>query len=148
MDMPHEQVSDGGFEPLAKGGHVLRLAKIEKKTASSGNDYAMFEFETLDGDKLVFHNLNLWHRKESVRHMALRDLDQLCAAFGVDRMQITKLEELQYKVLKAKIVHQEYNGKTYARIDDVKPAPEDVAASARASRPASDDGLDNDDLPW
>lgn len=104
------------FTRCSEGEHVAKLVEVQENTTQAGDDMLTCVFEVIKGDSKgakVYDNFVLTDK-------ALWKLKQLLQAFGikVDGKIVIDLDKLVGKICNILVYHEEYNGKTKARIDE------------------------------
>lgn len=127
------------FNRASEGQHVAKIATAEMKTSQGGNDMIVVAFEVTKGqDKgaRVFENYSLTEN-------ALWKLKGMLQAIGMKcegKVQLD-LDKLVGKVCIIEVSHEEYEGKTRARIQECKK----LAAVAENDEDEDDDFDDEDE---
>lgn len=103
----------------SEGVHTAKIVEVQENTTQAGDDMLTMAFEVIKGDSKgakVYDNFVLTDK-------ALWKLKQLLQAIGVkcDGKIILDLDKLIGKVCDILVYHEEYNGKTKARIDEYTP---------------------------
>lgn len=106
------------FQRASAGEHVCKIATADEKQSQSGNDMIVVAFEVIKGDDKsarVFENYPLIDT-------ALWKLKGLLQAIGMkaDGKVQLDLDRLIGKTCIVGVKHEEYDGKTRARVDYVK----------------------------
>lgn len=106
------------FQRASEGEHVCKIATADEKQSQSGNDMIVVAFEVIKGDDKsarVFENYPLIDT-------ALWKLKGLLQAIGMkaDGKVQLDLDRLIGKTCIVGVKHEEYDGKTRARVDYVK----------------------------
>ena len=105
------------FQTASEGVHACKIVSADEKASSGGNDMIVVAFEVTKGiDKgaRVYENYPLVDK-------ALWKLKGLLQAIGMkaDGKVQLDLDKLIGKVCTVTVKHEEYEGKTRARVDDV-----------------------------
>lgn len=106
------------FVKCEEGKHLVRLKKIEEKTASTGSPMLEAQFEVIKGsstgatlyDNFVLTEKALWKLKSYLSVVGMK----------VDGRVALDLDKLVGKQCMVEVGHEEYNGQTKARINDYK----------------------------
>lgn len=122
------------YSKASEGRHTVKVADIEQKTSSGGDDMLQFAFEVIKGaDKgsRVFENFvltdkALWKFKACLQALGMK----------ADGKIVIDLDKILGKVCDIEVFHEEYNGQLRAKISDYYK----VAAAAD-----DDDDEDDDD---
>lgn len=106
------------FQRVSEGEHVCKIATADEKQSQSGNDMIVVAFEVIKGEDKsarVFENYPLIDT-------ALWKLKGLLQAIGMkaDGKVQLDLDRLIGKTCVVGVKHEEYEGKTRARVDYVK----------------------------
>lgn len=113
-----------GYDPLPKGGYIVRIEKVEETTSQSGNAMLNMAFEVLEGEyasRKIFENYVL---KEN----CLWKLQSLLAAVGVSTDGVVDLDpqnELLGKVFIASVEVTQYNGQDRNNVSKHEAAPDE-----------------------
>ena len=104
------------YTKCAEGQHTAKIVEVQENTTQAGDDMLTMVFEVIRGDSKgakVFDNFVLTDK-------ALWKLKQLLQVVGVkcDGKIALDLDKLVGKVCDIAVYHEEYNGKTKARIDE------------------------------
>lgn len=78
------------YDLLPSGQYTAVIAKGEKKTSQSQNEYLSFEWEIIEGEytgRKLFANYNVYHHDPKVRQIAQNDMAGICQAINVLRPQ-------------------------------------------------------------
>ena len=99
----------------SEGVHVCKIATADEKPSQSGNDMIVVAFEVIKGDDKgarVYENYSLMDT-------ALWKLKGLLQAIGMkaDGKVQLDLDKLVGKICQVTVKHEEYEGKTRARVD-------------------------------
>ena len=103
------------FQRAAEGEHLCKIAQVDEKTSQSGNDMIVVAFEVIKGESKsarVYENYPLIDT-------ALWKLKGLLQAIGMkaDGKVQLDLDKLVGKTCIVGVKHEEYEGKTRARVD-------------------------------
>ena len=109
------------FQRAAEGKHLCKIAQVDEKTSQGGNDMLTVQFEVIKGESKtarVFENYPLIDT-------ALWKLKGLLQAIGMkaDGKVQLDLDKLVGKTCMVVVKHEEYEGKTRARVDSVEKVP-------------------------
>lgn len=104
------------FTRCAEGQHTAKIVEVQENTTQAGDDMLTMAFEVIRGDSKgarVYDNFVLTDK-------ALWKLKQLLQVVGVkcDGKIALDLDKLVGKICDIAVYHEEYNGKTKARIDE------------------------------
>lgn len=104
------------FVRCTEGEHIAKLVEVQENTTQAGDDMLTCVFEVIKGSSKgarVYDNFVLTDK-------ALWKLKQLLQAFGIkaDGKIVLDLDKLVGKICNITVYHEEYNGKTKARIDE------------------------------
>ena len=104
------------FTRCSEGVHTAKIVEVQENTTQAGDDMLTMVFEVIKGDSKgakVYDNFVLTDK-------ALWKLKQLLQAIGIkcDGKIILDLDKLVDRVCDILVYHEEYNGKTKARIDE------------------------------
>lgn len=104
------------YKRCAEGVHTAKCVEVQENTTQAGDDMLTMVFEVIKGDSKgakVYDNFVLTDK-------ALWKLKQLLQVIGVkcDGKIVLDLDKLVGKVCDILVYHEEYNGKTKARIDE------------------------------
>ena len=119
------------FQRAAEGRHLCKIVQADEKTSQGGNEMIVVAFEVIKGESKtarVYENYPLLDT-------ALWKLKGLLQAIGMkaDGKVQLDLDKLIGKTCMVTVKHEEYEGKTRARVDSVEKVP------------VSDDDDDEDD---
>ena len=106
----------GDFKRCAEGNHIAKIVEVQENTTQAGDDMLTMVFEVIKGDSKgarVYDNFVLTDK-------ALWKLKQLLQALGIkcDGKIVLDLDKLIGRACDILVYHEEYNGKTKARIDE------------------------------
>lgn len=104
------------FAKAAEGRHRVKIVEINEQTSQGGDDMLVFVFEVIKGDSKgarVYENCVLTDK-------ALWKLQQILQAIGIkcDGKVALDLDKLIGKVCEIDVFHEEYEGRTRARIGE------------------------------
>ena len=109
----------GGNEWPPEGVHVAKVVKCETQRSSSGNPMLYWEFEVSADDGSQFRRV--W-TNTSLQPQALWKLRDLVNALGVfPGPDGFKKSECLGKMCRIWVTHEEYQGKTIAKVDEYSP---------------------------
>lgn len=115
---------------VEEGDYSVEVVEIEQKTSeSSGADYLSMEFKILDGEftgKKLYHNCSL-------QPQALFNLRGVLEALGFEVPQgVMELDtaDLIGETCMVSVTHEQYEGKTKARISEFYSSEEEVETAA------------------
>lgn len=123
------------FAKAAEGRHRVKIVEIDEQTSQGGDDMLVFVFEVTKGESKgarVYENCVLTDK-------ALWKLQQILQAIGIkcDGKVALDLDKLIGKVCEIDVFHEEYEGRTRARIGEFF-----KATSAKSS---DDEDVDDED---
>lgn len=107
------------FKPLAEGEHLLQIFEIGDEVKTKKSHYRVWEFIARENEETfkVMQNLFPW------------DEVPLLVALGYDEDEKGgvdwEIEDVKNKLVRAHIYHDEYEGKTYAKVKEFIPAKDD-----------------------
>lgn len=104
------------FAKAAEGRHRVKIVEINEQTSQGGDDMLVFVFEVIKGDSKgarVYENCVLTDK-------ALWKLQQILQAIGIkcDGKVALDLDKLIGKICEIDVFHEEYEGRTRARIGE------------------------------
>lgn len=104
------------FAKAAEGRHRVKIVEINEQTSQGGDDMLVFVFEVIKGESKgarVYENCVLTDK-------ALWKLQQILQAIGIkcDGKVALDLDKLIGKVCEIDVFHEEYEGRTRARIGE------------------------------
>lgn len=104
------------FAKAAEGRHRVKIVEINEQTSQGGDDMLVFVFEVIKGDSKgarVYENCVLTDK-------ALWKLQQILQAIGIkcDGKVALDLDKLIGKICEVDVFHEEYEGRTRARIGE------------------------------
>lgn len=104
------------FSKAAEGRHRVKIVEINEQTSQGGDDMLVFVFEVIKGDSKgarVYENCVLTDK-------ALWKLQQILQAIGIkcDGKVALDLDKLIGKICEVDVFHEEYEGRTRARIGE------------------------------
>lgn len=122
------------YSKASEGRHTVKVADIEQKTSSGGDDMLQFAFEVIKGadkgsrvfDNFVLTDKALWKFKACLQALGMK----------ADGKIVIDLDKILGKICDIEVFHEEYNGQLRAKISDYYK----VAAAAD-----DDDDEDDDD---
>lgn len=125
------------FIKCAEGQHVVKLVEIEETESQAGNDMLNATFQVVKGQSTgakIYDNFVLTEK-------ALWKLQSFLTAIGMkaDGKVVLDLDKLIGKTCIVEVAHEEYDGKTRARIQEFK------KLAAQKDEP-EDDVEDDDDI--
>ena len=105
-------------EPLEEGVYLLRIAKVEETTSSTGNPMLKVEYDVMDADG----NRKLWDNYVLI-DKCLWKVKELFDAIGVDTSELVEMDvtELVGMEVNGKVIQETYNGDIVNRIKKVMP---------------------------
>lgn len=129
------------FAKAAEGRHRVKIVEIDEQTSQGGDDMLVFVFEVIKGDSKgarVYENCVLTDK-------ALWKLQQILQAIGIkcDGKVALDLDKLIGKVCEIDVFHEEYEGRTRARIGEFFKATS--AKSSDDEDVDDEDDIDDDD---
>lgn len=121
------------YSKASEGRHTVKVADIEQKTSSGGDDMLQFAFEVIKGDdkgSRVFDNFvltdkALWKFKACLQALGMK----------ADGKIVIDLDKILGKICDIEVFHEEYNGQMRAKISDYYK----VAAKAADDEDETDD---------
>lgn len=129
------------FAKAAEGRHRVKIVEINEQTSQGGDDMLVFVFEVIKGESKgarVYENCVLTDK-------ALWKLQQILQAIGIkcDGKVALDLDKLIGKVCEIDVFHEEYEGRTRARIGEFFKA---TSAKSNDDEDVDDeDDIDDDD---
>lgn len=129
------------FAKAAEGRHRVKIVEINEQTSQGGDDMLVFVFEVIKGDSKgarVYENCVLTDK-------ALWKLQQILQAIGIkcDGKVALDLDKLIGKICEIDVFHEEYEGRTRARIGEFFKATS--AKSSDDEDVDDEDDIDDDD---
>ena len=126
------------FVKAAEGRHKAKIESVEEKVSSTGSDMLVLKFKVTDGPSkgaVVYNNYVLTEK-------ALWRLSALLKALGMKNKGklAIDLDVLEGKSCVIEVAHEDYNGQSRARINEVLPA-----SSAEEDDADFEDDEDEDD---
>lgn len=114
MSWNYQREESTGFKPIPEGDHRIRIKSAEKTTSkSSGKPMLKLEFEVSGYNSKIFHNIVFLADRPEITN---RNLTQFFDSFKDIAEGNFNLSSYVGKVGAAKVKHEEYNGKTNAKI--------------------------------
>lgn len=109
------------FQRAAEGSHLCKIVSADEKTSQGGNEMIVVAFEVIKGESKsarVYENYPLIDT-------ALWKLKGMLQAIGMkaDGKVALDLDKLIGKTCIVTVKHEEYEGKTRARVDEVSKVP-------------------------
>lgn len=128
------------FSRASEGRHRVKIKEINEQTSQGGDDMLVFVFEVIKGDDkgaLIYENCVLTDK-------ALWKLQQILQAVGIkcDGKVAIDLDKLIGKICEVDVFHEEYEGRTRAKIGEYFKVK---AAKADDDEDETDDEDDTDD---
>lgn len=128
------------FSKASEGRHRVKIKEINEQTSQGGDDMLVFVFEVIKGDDkgaLIYENCVLTDK-------ALWKLQQILQAIGIkcDGKVAIDLDKLIGKICEVDVFHEEYEGRTRAKIGEFFKVK---AAKADDEEDKTDDEDDTDD---
>lgn len=126
------------YVKCAEGQHVVKLTEIEETESQAGNDMLSATFQVVKGQSTgakIYDNFVLTEK-------ALWKLQSFLNAIGMkaDGKVVLDLDKLVGKTCIVEVEHEEYDGKTRARIQEF------IKLAAKKDEPDDDDeDIDEDD---
>lgn len=125
------------YVKCAEGQHIVKLTEIEETESQAGNDMLNATFQVVKGQSTgakLYDNFVLTEK-------ALWKLQSFLVAVGIkaDGKVVLDLDKLIGKTCIVEVAHEEYEGKTRARIQEFK------KLAAKADEPDDDDDLEDDE---
>ncbi len=129
------------FAKAAEGRHRVKIVEINEQTSQGGDDMLVFVFEVIKGESKgarVYENCVLTDK-------ALWKLQQILQAIGIkcDGKVALDLDKLIGKICEIDVFHEEYEGRTRARIGEFFKATS--AKSSDDEDVDDEDDIDDDD---
>lgn len=78
------------FEPFPAGVYEMEINKSSIKTSKAGDNYLSLGMKVCDGeykDRMVWVNLNLWHKNPKAAEIAQREFAAICEACGLESVE-------------------------------------------------------------
>lgn len=127
------------FVKCAEGQHVVKLTEIEENESQAGNDMLSATFKVVKGPSTgatLYDNFVLTEK-------ALWKLQSFLTAVGIkaDGKVMLDLDKLIGKMCIVEVEHEEYEGKTRAKIQEFK-----KLSAAKKDEPDDDEDEDEDDI--
>lgn len=127
------------YVKCAEGQHIVKLLEIEETESQAGNDMLNATFQVVRGQSTgakLYDNFVLTEK-------ALWKLQSFLMAVGMkaDGKVVLDLDKLIGKTCIVEVAHEEYDGKTRARIQEFK------KLAVKESEPEDEDDEDEDDTP-
>lgn len=125
------------YVKCAEGQHVAKLVEIEETESQAGNDMLSATFQVTKGNSTgakLYDNFVLTEK-------ALWKLQSFLNAIGMkaDGKIVLDLDKLIGKTCIVEVAHEEYDGKTRARIQEF------IKLAAKKDEPDDEDDIDEDD---
>lgn len=125
------------YVKCAEGQHVVKLTEIEETESQAGNDMLNATFKVVKGQSTgatLYDNFVLTEK-------ALWKLQSFLVAVGIkaDGKIVLDLDKLIGKTCIVEVAHEEYEGKTRARIQEFK------KLAAKKDEPEEDEDIEEDD---
>ena len=146
---------NGSYEIPKPDWYTVEFIEANERESSSGATYVGCKFSIMHGefaDSWLFFNLNLAHPKDNVRHIALRQLDEMLDAMGLVRDDIEDFDELQGIEVDVLVKHRKFQGDTYANITEFRKTKKrranmksKTSETTKSKRKVDED---IDDIPW
>ena len=126
------------YVKCAEGQHIVKLVEIEETESQAGNDMLNATFQVVKGASTgakLYDNFVLTEK-------ALWKLQSFLVAVGMkaDGKVVLDLDKLIGKTCIVEVAHEEYDGKTRARIQEF------IKLSAKADEDEEDEDLEDEDL--
>lgn len=106
--------SKGGFTIIPPGVHRIRIVSAEKATASTGKQMLTLKFDVSGHNGKLFHNIVFLPDRPEITN---RNLTQFFDSFSDIAEGDFVLANWTGKVGACSVKHEEYNGKTQARVE-------------------------------
>ena len=125
------------YVKCAEGQHLVKLVEIEEGESQAGNDMLSATFQVVKGNSTgakLYENFVLTEK-------ALWKLQSFLIAIGMkaDGKVVLDLDKLIGKTCIAEVAHEEYDGKTRARIQEFR------KLAAKSDEPDDDEDIEDDD---
>lgn len=128
------------YSKASEGRHTVKVADIEQKTSSGGDDMLQFAFEVIKGadkgsrvfDNFVLTDKALWKFKACLQALGMK----------ADGKIVIDLDKILGKVCDIEVFHEEYNGQMRAKISDYYKV---AAKAADDEDEADDEDLDDEE---
>lgn len=104
---------ESGFKPIPEGVHRIRVSSAEKTVSSNGNDMLTLKFDVSGQSSYIFHNIVFLQDRPEITN---RMLTQFFDSFKDIPEGDLNLSNWTGKVGACEIKHEEYNGKTQAKV--------------------------------
>lgn len=129
------------FVKCGEGEHVVKVLEAKEGVSQAGNDVIQLKLQVLKGsskDAIVYDNLTLTEK-------ALWRTKQFLDALGMksDGKLVIDLDKIEGKTCIISVIHEEYQGKTKAKVDEFK-----KLAAAKSDDDWEDDEDDDEDDDW
>lgn len=119
-------------EAVGTGMHLCEIASVEKKTSNtSGNEYLNWRL-TVIGSNDPDYGKSLWHMT-SLTPQSRWKLEQFLDAVRAPEGKL-RVSKLVGRKLKAEVAHEEFEGKTRARVTNVSADIGESGAKPRAPK--------------
>ena len=106
--------SGNSFAPIPGGDYRIRIASAEKATATTGKQMLTLKFDVSGKNSKLFHNIVFLPDRPEITN---RNLTQFFDSFADIPEGEFELAKWVGKVGACHIKHEEYNGKTQARVN-------------------------------
>lgn len=134
------------FELVPVGRHRVRIASVEKAISQNGNDMLFLKLDVSGHTQQIWHNIVFLVERPEVTN---RMLTQLFDSFGIEDGNFN-LQSWVGKVGACQTKHEEYNGKTNAKVsyfihknkqDDLPPWQNKAKVKMEELKPVEEDEL-------
>lgn len=146
LDLTGVEMEKNDFKPIPEGDYDLACieAKLEDTKAKDGK-YIKAKFKIVGGDfdgRFIFHNFNIENKNPKAVSIAQQELLKFLTSAGLPKakMILQNPSELCGLVGKAKLKHEEHNGKINSKIH-YWILPEDLEKPSSKSSYASELGF-------
>lgn len=140
------------FAPIPMGDHRVRIASVEEKKSSKGNDMLEIKLDVSGHSSSLWYYLVFFHDNPQ---MTNQKLGQIFDSFGITPGNMN-ISSWIGKVGGARVKHEQYNGENSAKVNyflsrskvDKLPAWQDAPGQASVTGGGNMVDIGSDDLPF
>lgn len=113
--MNFDFTGEGKYELVNEGQQTVVVEDVTMETSKNGNSMVLFKLRAKNGGLLYHYCLN----EEKKRWMLKKTLEAVTGECQPSGKVMIDLDQILGNALKVNVIHEEYNGITRAKVEDV-----------------------------